>query len=87
MPLSTVPGLLPPALRRSLSGAWLDLRALPKRILNPRRWGEPLQVFHNVGGGDFDQTGLMLLAQLETYAAFTPMSSTLDENTILREGF
>jgi SAM-dependent methyltransferase len=75
---SKVSGLLPPALRRSLAGAWLDLRSLPERIGDRRRWGEPLQALHNVGGGDFDRMGRVLLSQLREYAALSPDSPVLD---------
>ncbi len=50
--------LLPPALRRAASGAYLDLKGLPGRVRDPSRWREPWQVIHNVGGGAIAETAL-----------------------------
>ncbi len=76
--ISQVAGLFPPPLRRTVAGAWLDVRGLPGRLRDPARWGEPWQALHNVGGGDFARAGRELLEQLRTYARLTPDSDVLD---------
>jgi SAM-dependent methyltransferase len=76
--VSELAGLLPPNLRRTVAGAWLDLKSLPDRLRNPARWDEPFQAIHNVGGGDFDQMGKVLLNQLATFASLSPDSDVLD---------
>lgn len=70
--------LLPPALRRAASGAYLDLKGLPNRIREPSRWREPWQAVHNVGGGDFERAGQENLGFLIAHAGLTPAMRVLD---------
>jgi SAM-dependent methyltransferase len=70
--------LLPPAVRRAASGAYLDLVSLPARVTDPDRRQEPWQTIHNVGGGDFASAGRENLDLLQTYAGLTTLSSVLD---------
>ncbi|NQE62295.1 class I SAM-dependent methyltransferase [Caulobacter sp. RHG1] len=70
--------LLPPVLRRTASGAYLDLKSLPDRIRDPSRWREPWQVVHNVGGGDFEKAGQQNLGFLIEHAGLTPAMCVLD---------
>lgn len=70
--------LLPPALRRAASGAYLDLKGFPDRIRDPSRWREPWQVVHNVGGGDFERAGQENLGFLIEHAGFTRAMRVLD---------
>lgn len=76
--ISRLAGLFPPPFRRTMAGAWLDVRGLPRRLREPARWNEPWQVLHNVGGGDFAQAGLELLDQLRTFGGLDPESHVLD---------
>ena len=71
-------GLLPPRLRRTAAGAWLDIKGLSSRLRNPDRWDEPFQALHNVGGGDFAEVGRSLLNQLSTFAELSTSSDVLD---------
>jgi ubiquinone/menaquinone biosynthesis C-methylase UbiE len=70
--------LLPPALRRAASGAYLDLKGLPGRVRDPARWREPWQAIHNVGGGDFERAGQQNLGFLVDHAGLTPAMRVLD---------
>lgn len=76
--LKRVASLLPPALRRVASGAYLDLIGLPRRIRDPARWRDPWQTVHNVGGGDFERAGQENLAVLIAHAGLTPAMRVLD---------
>jgi SAM-dependent methyltransferase len=76
--VSQFAGRFPPVVRRTLAGAWLDLRGLPARITDPTRRNEPWQALHNVGGGDFVQAGQENLALLQARAGLRPDSRVLD---------
>lgn len=70
--------LLPPALRRAASGAYLDVKGLPHRLRDPSRWRDPWQAAHNVGGGDFERAGQQNLGFLIEHAGLTPGMRVLD---------
>ena len=55
-----------------------DLKALPARLTQPGRLGEPFNVVHHVGGGDFRAVGDQLLATLIEHGALTPEDVVLD---------
>ena len=76
--VSRLAGLLPPPLRRTASGLWLDVRSLPARLSDPGRRGEPWQSLHNVGGGDYARQGREVQALLRERAGLTPRSRVLD---------
>jgi SAM-dependent methyltransferase len=71
-------GLLSPPLRRAASGAMLDLMSLPARLADPQRRGDPWQIVHNVGGGDFALAGRENLKLLIEHAGLEPDSRVLD---------
>lgn len=71
-------GLLSPPLRRAASGAMLDLMSLPARLADPQRRGDPWQIVHNVGGGDFALAGRENLELLIAHAGLEPDSRVLD---------
>ncbi len=71
-------GLLPPPIRRAGAGLWLDLQSLPTRLRDPSRRGDPWQSLHNVGPGDFQDSGAGLLRDLIHHAGLTPSDSVLD---------
>jgi len=75
---SRLASALPSGLRRAISGAYLDLRALPSRLANPKRRTEPWQIWHNVGGGDYWQIGENIASDLQKYAGLSPSHSVLD---------
>ena len=75
---SRVASVLPPSLRRAISGALLDFRALPARLADPKRRDEPWQICHNVGGGDYWQIGENIVSDLKKYAGLSPCDSVLD---------
>ena len=69
---------LPPGLRRAGAGLLLDLKSLPARLADPRRRGDPWQVVHNVGAGDFRAIGDNLLGVLIKHADLGPDDRVLD---------
>ncbi|MBE7217971.1 MAG: class I SAM-dependent methyltransferase [Caulobacteraceae bacterium] len=69
---------LSPPVRRALAGLWLDLTGLPARLADPERRGEPWQVLHNVGGGDYRATGEGVMRLLRRHAGLTADSRVLD---------
>jgi SAM-dependent methyltransferase len=69
---------LPPALRRAGVGLLLDLKSLPGRLSDPARRGDPWQVVHNVGAGDFRAIGDNLLSVLIAHADLRPDDRVLD---------
>lgn len=71
-------GYAPPAVRRALAGALLDLKSLPSRIADPARRAEPWAVVHNVGDGDFQAVGAQLLRNLRDHAALRLTDTVLD---------
>ncbi|MGZ3376951.1 MAG: class I SAM-dependent methyltransferase [Phenylobacterium sp.] len=71
-------GAAPPAVRRALAGALLDLKSLPARIRDPARRAEPWAFVHNVGDGDFVAVGAQLLRNLRDHAGLTPSDRVLD---------
>lgn len=71
-------GFAPPAVRRALAGALVDLRSLPARLADPARRAEPWAFVHNVGDGDFVAVGQQLLRQLQDHAGLAPTDQVLD---------
>lgn len=69
---------LPPGLRRAGAGLLLDLKSLPGRFVDPLRRGDPWQVAHNVGAGDFRAIGDNLLGVLIAHADLGPDDRVLD---------
>ena len=68
----------PPALRRALAGALLDVRSLPARLADPARRAEPWAFVHNVGDGDFVAAGAQLKRNLEDHAGLVASDRVLD---------
>ena len=75
---SHLASVLPPPLRRAISGLWLDALGLPERLADPARRAEPWQALHNVGGGDYALAGRELLQQLVAYADLQADGAVLD---------
>jgi len=71
-------GLAPPALRRGLAGALIDLTSLPARLADPARRAEPWAFVHNVGNGDFVEAGAQIRRNLTDHAGLTPDDRVLD---------
>jgi SAM-dependent methyltransferase len=71
-------GLAPAGTRRAVAGALVDLKSLPARLADPARRGEPWSFVHNVGNGDFQAIGVMLLANLKDHAGLSPGDQVLD---------
>jgi SAM-dependent methyltransferase len=71
-------GLLPPPIRRAGAGFWLDLQSLPVRLRDPSRRGDPWQSLHNIGPGDFQNSGAGLMADLVSHAGLAPSHHVLD---------
>ena len=71
-------GYAPPALRRALAGALLDVKSLPARLADPARRAEPWAFVHNVGDGDFQAVGAQLLRNLQDHAGLQPTDQVLD---------
>lgn len=71
-------GYAPPAARRALAGALLDLKSLPARLADPARRAEPWAFRHNVGDGDFQVVGAQLAGALKDHAGLTPGDQVLD---------
>jgi SAM-dependent methyltransferase len=68
----------PPGARRALAGAIVDLKSLRGRLSDPARRAEPWSFVHNVGNGDFQLIGAMLLANLRDHAGLVPTDQVLD---------
>jgi SAM-dependent methyltransferase len=71
-------GYLPPPIRRTASGLWLDLASLPERLHNPSRRGDPWQTLHNIGPGDFQGSGAGLMGDLIYWGGLKPSDHVLD---------
>ena len=71
-------GYLPPPIRRTASGLWLDLKSLPGRLRDPSRRADPWQSLHNVGPGDFQSSGAALMEDLITYGGLESGDQVLD---------
>jgi SAM-dependent methyltransferase len=71
-------GFAPPALRRAISGALIDLASLPARLADPARRAEPWAVAHNVGDGDFVAAGAQIRRNLIDHAGLSPGDRVLD---------
>ena len=71
-------GLAPPALRRAISGALIDLTSLPARLADPARRAEPWAMVHNVGDGDFVAAGAQIRRNLIDHAGLSPHDRVLD---------
>ena len=71
-------GYLPPPVRRASAGLWLDLIGLPTRLRDPARRGDPWQSLHNVGPGDFQQSGAGLLRDLVEFGGLRRGDHVLD---------
>ena len=71
-------GFAPPGLRRGIAGAMVDLKTLPARLSDPARRAEPWSFVHNVGNGDFQAIGAMLLANLQEHAGLRRVDQVLD---------
>jgi SAM-dependent methyltransferase len=76
--LRTLATLAPSGARRAVAGAIVDLKSLPARINDPARRAEPWSFVHNVGNGDFQAIGAMLLRNLEDHAGLKPDDQVLD---------
>ena len=53
----------PSGAQRAIAGALVDLKSLPARLSDPARRNEPWSWVHNVGNGDFQAIGAMLLVR------------------------
>ncbi len=73
-----IAGYAPPALRRSLAGALIDLKGLNSRLADPSRRREPWAFIHNVGDGDFHLVGAQIKRSLIDHAGLTGSDSVLD---------
>ena len=71
-------GYLPPPVRRAAAGLWLDLASLPARLRDPARRGDPWQSVHNIGPGDFQNSGAGMMGDLLAYAGLKPDDQVLD---------
>jgi len=71
-------GFAPPGARRAIAGALTDLRSLPARLSDPARRGEPWSWVHNVGDGDFQAVGALLLDNLKDHAGLKADDRVLD---------
>lgn len=71
-------GQAPPAVRRAVAGALIDLKRLPARLADPARRAEPWAFLHNVGDGDFVAVGRQLVGALKDHAGLVPTDHVLD---------
>ena len=71
-------GYLPPPIRRTAAGAWLDLLSLPARLRDPGRRRDPWQSLHNIGPGDFQNSGAGLMADLVSHGGLEASHHVLD---------
>jgi SAM-dependent methyltransferase len=76
--LRKLAGFAPPGARRAVAGALVDLKSLPARLSDPARRTEPWNFMHNVGNGDFQTIGVMLLANLTDHAGLKADDQVLD---------
>lgn len=76
--LRRLANLAPGGFRRSVAGAFLDVKTLPLRLRDPSRRGEPLHMLHNVGGGDYREVGEHTLRILRDHAGLKPSDQVLD---------
>ncbi|WP_309644711.1 class I SAM-dependent methyltransferase [Phenylobacterium sp.] len=76
--LRRLANLAPGGFRRSVAGAFLDVKTLPLRLRDPSRRGEPLHMLHNVGGGDYREVGEHTLRILRDHADLTAQDQVLD---------
>ena len=74
----TLAGFAPSGTRRAIAGAIVDLKSLPARLTDPARRNEPWSWVHNVGNGDFQAIGVMLLANLKDHAGLKASDRVLD---------
>jgi SAM-dependent methyltransferase len=74
----TLAGHAPPAVRRAIAGALIDLRSLPARLSDPARRAEPWAFMHNVGDGDFVAVGAQVVGSLTDHAGLVPTDHVLD---------
>ncbi len=74
----TLAGFAPYGVRRSVAGAIVDLKSLPGRLSDRSRWAEPWSFVHNVGNGDFQAIGVMLLDNLKDHAGLKADDQVLD---------
>jgi SAM-dependent methyltransferase len=70
--------LAPAGARRAVAGAMVDLKSLPARLRDPARRAEPWSFVHNVGNGDFQAIGAMLLHNLQDHAGLKAADQVLD---------
>jgi SAM-dependent methyltransferase len=68
----------PPAVRRAIAGALMDIKSLPARLTDAARRGEPWAFVHNVGDGDFVAVGAQLVGNLKDHAGLVPTDHVLD---------
>ena len=73
-----IAGFAPSGTRRAIAGALVDLKSLPARLSDPARRGEPWNFVHNVGNGDFQLIGAMLVANLKDHAGLKASDQVLD---------
>jgi SAM-dependent methyltransferase len=71
-------GRAPPALRRAIAGAFVDLSSLPARVADPARRHEPWAFVHNVGNGDFVAAGAQIVRSLTAHAGLSGRDHVLD---------
>ena len=71
-------GMAPSGARRAVAGAIVDLKSLRARLSDPARRAEPWSFVHNVGNGDFQAIGAMLLRNLQDHAGLRPQDQVLD---------
>ena len=76
--LSRLAVFAPPSARRAVAGALVDLKNLPARLSDPARRHEPWNFVHNVGNGDFQAIGAMLVANLKDHAGLQASDQVLD---------
>src|SRR4051812_39636041 len=76
--LRKLAGFAPAGARRAVAGALVDLKSLPSRISDPSRWGEPWSFVHNVGNGDYQAIGALLVANLQDHAGLKGDDRVLD---------
>jgi SAM-dependent methyltransferase len=74
----TLAGFAPSGARRAIAGALVDLKSLPARLSDPARRNEPWSWVHNVGNGDFQAIGAMLLENLTDHAGLKADDRVLD---------
>jgi len=74
----TLAGFAPAGTRRAIAGALVDLKSLPARLSDPARRNEPWSWTHNVGNGDFQAIGAMLLDNLRDHAGLKADDQVLD---------